>query len=361
MTRDQFFERLRFIRTKGVPQIDKAARIEVRKAILYAIARVQKILVSGGSDYAIQAAIDKELIASQWMSAINGAIKKTAEMTVKPIVELLISQINNAGIKTKDDAIESMTEYLVEKVVKKSVKQNQKQNVKVVNAKYSKTYKQDVFGAEQGVSFYVRDPATGKIKFVERTYYTQFSKAYDLSGTVWKDVKNAEEQILNTIWAARAQGRDLAKVAKDLEGLIAGKEKILGSWGKLKPGTAEYVKRLGKAGIDYRALRITRTEAYRAMNDSIKEADKLNPATTGKFDWILTPSRDEWNCACEDYAAGGPYTEAGLPIIPAHPNCTCQIRPVLKDWEEFKKEVMRGEGLSDLTDWVSEGTAEALY
>jgi hypothetical protein len=93
------------------------------------------------------------------------------------------------------------------------------------------------------------------------------------------------------------------------------------------------------------------------MNDAIKESAKLNPSTTGEFEWILVPSREEWNCECAEYAAHGPYKADELPEIPAHPNCVCQIRPVLKKWEDFKKELLESDGnnLPDLDEWISGG------
>jgi hypothetical protein len=108
----------------------------------------------------------------------------------------------------------------------------------------------------------------------------------------------------------------------------------------LRPPTVrEYHGRLGAAGLDYRAIRIARTETAVALNERQQRIARDSLISTGKVDWVLHKGRDGWNCKCAQYASGGPYDVDALPApIPAHPNCDCQIRPRLKSAEEIEKQ-----------------------
>jgi hypothetical protein len=201
-----------------------------------------------------------------------------------------------------------------------------------------KTVDGKIFGTQFG-----QDTTTGKKRFregldipIQRT----FKQPYNLSKSVWNFVGHTEEDILNVVWGGIAQGRDGVKIAKDLEAYLApnGGQRVLGRWGKLKPGTKEYAKRLGKAGVDYRALRLYRSEVYRNQREAVLKADEMNPATTGEFDWVLQPGREKWHCECEDLAAAGPYTKDTIPE--SHINCDCQVRPRLKDDDKFMQDLL---------------------
>jgi hypothetical protein len=111
----------------------------------------------------------------------------------------------------------------------------------------------------------------------------------------------------------------------------------------LRPDAVKaYHGRLGAAGIDYRTMRIMRTETAAALADRQEEIARNSGICTGKVDWILQKGRDGWNCKCAEYAAGGPYDVDELPgPVPLHPNCNCQIRPHLKSDAEIKEEFRR--------------------
>jgi hypothetical protein len=105
--------------------------------------------------------------------------------------------------------------------------------------------------------------------------------------------------------------------------------------------------RLGKAGVDYRAIRLYRSEVYRNQREAVLQADEMNPASTGEFDWVLQPGRESWHCHCPELAEAGPYTKDTIPE--SHINCDCQVRPRLKDDDKF---------MQDLQDYV-DGTDSA--
>jgi hypothetical protein len=77
---------------------------------------------------------------------------------------------------------------------------------------------------------------------------------------------------------------------------------------------------------------------------------------------VLEKGRDGWNCRCAELAAGGPYDIDNLPAqVPLHPNCNCQLRPILKTdeeiWEDFRREV-GDDGLGEIEE-LDDGTGAA--
>lgn len=224
MTRAEFFERLRYIRLKASPAVDKEARRAVRIQTLKAIARAQEVLLKGGNSESVRAALDKQNLAKEYLSAVNVAKEKTARLTSEANAEFLISQLKEAGIAVKENAVEGITEQIVNKVLKKTNApfQNSKDtenaehtDSSLKNAKpLSAVFKAKGWAADKGVGFYTIDPKTGAKKFVEKSFYMKFSKGYDLSSSVWKSVGEMESRILNTVWASRAQGRDAVQTGK---------------------------------------------------------------------------------------------------------------------------------------------------
>jgi hypothetical protein len=186
-----------------------------------------------------------------------------------------------------------------------------------------------------------------------------FHKSYSLSKSVWDTVNHTEEDILNVVRLGIVEGKDVREVAAGLmEYVKDGPDVIKGRWGKLKPGekilkgrhwqyateeARQYAKRLGAAGVDYRAARLYRSEMYRNLQESAVSDGESNPACTGEYDWILMPGRENWPCDCPDIAAAGPYRADNIPPY-RHPNCDCTIRPRLKDGDAF---------IQDLRDYVN--------
>ena len=104
----------------------------------------------------------------------------------------------------------------------------------------------------------------------------------------------------------------------------------IGRWGKLVPGASDYIRRMGSAGVDYRALRIVRSEMYRGIQSAQVEAGEMNPACTGLYDWV-----SHNGCQiCDALMQSGPYKKDDIPDY-AHPNCSCSIVEHLYSREEF--------------------------
>jgi hypothetical protein len=104
----------------------------------------------------------------------------------------------------------------------------------------------------------------------------------------------------------------------------------------------EYHGRLGLAGIDYRTMRIMRTETAVALAERQEAIARNSDICTGMVDWVLQKGRDGWNCKCAEYAAGGPYDVDRLPVpVPLHPNCNCPLRTHFRPPAEIDGELAR--------------------
>jgi len=275
--------------------------------------------------------------------------------------------------------------------------------------------------SSKGMAGYYRDPQTGKIVWTDLPLEYQFRKRADLSSQVWKAVEEQEQMVLDVVQGGRALGRNVKDIAGDLETFINypnGGEKVVGRWkgmfpdteegrkeawkrqylaehGGLQPGSdaakallkqpdakdwvsqkmsettkrgtprlpaavKQYASRLGKAGLDYRAIRIARTEMASMLSDEQKDIAKNSAISDGMMDWVMEKGRDAQSCRCEHLAAGGPYDvnnlvdDEGNDIdCPLHPNCGCVLRPHLKTDEEimaaFKEEMAEELGIIEGT------------
>lgn len=201
-------------------------------------------------------------------------------------------------------------------------------------------------------------------RVVESMTTRLWSDGYTFSERIWGGVQDDwYERMRVTISGGIAQGRDPIKIARDIQVYTTGgKEALLGRWGGLMPGTAQYAKRL-PGRIDWRALRVVRSELNASLQDAGLMAGEANPGTTGEYDWVLQGGRLHYDCECEDLAAGGPYTADQIPSYP-HSNCGCSVRPRLRDQKAFLADLKRwarGEDVDYLDKWYRgtyQGAAE---
>jgi hypothetical protein len=179
---------------------------------------------------------------------------------------------------------------------------------------------------------------------VNRTYangYTYSERVwgqFDANGNPIGVFGDWINRIKNVVNIGIAQGIDPVQIARDTEKFLTSeggiREKIEGRWGKLVPGTDEYIRRIGQAPIDYRAMRLVRSELYSSLQTASIEFGRSNPGSTGMYNWILQQGRESWPCDCEDLAKGSPYKEEDIPEYP-HPLCFCSIEPQIMNMDEF--------------------------
>lgn len=186
-------------------------------------------------------------------------------------------------------------------------------------------------------------------KISERSVITSLNTAWGDGLTFWGRVPNVSrhfgDDVVNLVRAAIDQGRDLGKIAADVNKYIKdGKEATISRWGeRIAPDSSQLLKRVPKQ-VDYRALRLTRSELGRGLMETAKANGLSNPACAGLWDWVRTNSID-WGCNCPENAANSPYTYDNIPPYD-HPNDMCILRQRLKDQSKFRE---------DLRAWVNGG------
>ena len=193
-----------------------------------------------------------------------------------------------------------------------------------------------------------------------RSIATRFyGDGYTFSNRVWKASIDYQNQIKDVISAGLAQGRDPVKIAKDLQvyisdgkGALVARLQRSNRFGELQRPTKEFMKRIGNK-VDWRALRLVRSELYASIQQASLEHGRMNPAASGLYEWVMTAERQHWKCACPDHARNGPYKHEEVPGYP-HSNCRCDIRPILRDTRQFQEDIIKwsnGESIDYIDKW----------
>ena len=203
-----------------------------------------------------------------------------------------------------------------------------------------------------------------------------FSEGYTFSQRIWNDFNpdglpigvhgDYQYRMKNLILTGEAQGRDVIDIADDIQVYVArGKDAVFreGRYGKLQPGTYEFRRRISKR-IDWRALRLVRSELNASMQQAGVLEGLVNPAALDLYNWVKTRgnpidpdgSRNASGFRCIDLEEFNPYQRDDVPGY-QHPNCSCHVRPVLRDGNEFLSDLKRwtpGSGnIKYLDDWYN--------
>ena len=204
-----------------------------------------------------------------------------------------------------------------------------------------------------------------------------YSTGYTFSETIWNlfDEETGlpigingdyQYRIKNLILTGQAQGRSTVQIAEDIQIYVAkGKKAVFkpGRYGELIPGTGRYARRISRT-IDWRALRLIRSEMNASLQESGVAEGVLNPAATGFYDWVKTAgnpidldgSKTANGKRCIDLDRESPYLEEDIPVY-NHPNCSCNVRPRLMNQGEFVndlKEWTPGAGPEYLDSWYND-------
>ncbi len=191
------------------------------------------------------------------------------------------------------------------------------------------------------------------LRLVNATVRRIYSDGYNFSERIWstgRKVVNGrklwigmngayQDSIKQVISLGLAQGRDIFKIAKDIE-VYAKSNKIglMKRYGRLVAGTSEFRKRIPK-NIDWRAVRLVRSELYASLQAASIEQGRINPASNGWYDWRLTPGALH-SCICPDLSEASPYRAEDIPDFP-HSNCMCSVIPHLVNQQEFTQSLKR--------------------
>lgn len=184
-----------------------------------------------------------------------------------------------------------------------------------------------------------------------------FTDGYTFSDRIWLVGTDYRTNINRVISTGYAQGRDPVKIAKDIQIYIDdGKIKLAKRYGpNLNADSKRFFRRV-RGKVDYRALRLVRSELYMGLQDAGRESGRANPGGLDLFDWILNPNRQQWNCVCPDNAAGSPYSYNEVPPF-AHPNDMCRVQVRLRNQGDFIKDLKKwgnGEEVDYIDQWYRE-------
>lgn len=97
---------------------------------------------------------------------------------------------------------------------------------------------------------------------------------------------------------------------------------------ELYKDTANRVDKIGKV----RARTIARTEVLNAHNEALMAEYERAQMITKKEIFLVVELGAKPCPICTDLKAGGPYPlHVGRGMFPAHPNCVCVLRPIIKE------------------------------
>jgi hypothetical protein len=216
-------------------------------------------------------------------------------------------------------------------------------------------YLKDGFKNSKKIDFDIIEKIYSQLNttLIEITYTRLWTDGYTFVERIWKGIPaNFQQAVKSLVSLGITQGRDILQVAKDLTYYAAhGKEDLMKRYGDLVRGTAKFKKRIPKY-INYKAMKIARSELYISLQDAAKFQGRLNPAVMW-YVWNLTGGRGEHPCDCPDLAANSPYPELEVPDYP-HPNCLCYITHKIIGRDEFVQDLItwdQGIGVPYLDNW----------
>ena len=171
-----------------------------------------------------------------------------------------------------------------------------------------------------------------------------FANGYSFSTRVWNSAMDFNRQINQVVSTGIAMNRDVVSIARDINVYVRdGKLRLMQRYGDLIRGASDFTRRI-RLQVDYRALRLVRSELGASLQNASVQAGEANPACIHMYDWVRV-NTEEWNCVCPDLEENSPYLTESVPGYP-HSNCMCQVRPRLMNNNVF---------VGDLRRWVAGG------
>jgi hypothetical protein len=170
-------------------------------------------------------------------------------------------------------------------------------------------------------------------RLISDTINRMYQDGYTLSTRAWEIGQDYQTQITRLINSGIAQGKSVAEIAGSIGEYTSGGIEALGSeyagakWGNV------VVK-----NVDWRALRLVRSELGASMKIGAVMQGEMNPASTGLYDWVRV-NNQQHDCTCPDLAAGGPYAAANIPAQP-HANCHPSGTMIMTPYGEMPIELL---------------------
>lgn len=254
------------------------------------------------------------------------------------IAELYIASINRIIQELKKGENKNL-KYLLE-VIAKDVDQFNQDLAKAIKFVVENGTENGMYFIKQVSIDVLKEAGVDTVPFIKsmefsrkRAIQTSFARSHEdglkLSERIW-NIGQHNKKIMSDIVRAGA-GEDVVTVARSLESYVKkGKTSIAANY----PNMIKRMESRIPANLDYKALRLARTELTAAYGEGIIASAKATPVVK-YVKWVISSSHPRKDI-CDTNANGGPngngiYEAMSCPIYPAHPNCICTLQPAPED------------------------------
>lgn len=250
------------------------------------------------------------------------------------IAELYIASINRIIQELKEGKNKNL-KYLLE-VIAKDVDQFNQDLAKAIKFVVENGTENGMYFIKQVSIDVLKEAGVDTVPFIKsmefsrkRAIQTSFARSHEdglkLSERIW-NIGQHNKKIMSDIVRAGA-GEDVVTVARSLESYVKkGKTSIAANY----PNMIKRMESRIPANLDYKALRLARTELTAAYGEGVIASAKATPVVK-YVKWVISSSHPRKDI-CDTNANGGPngngiYEAMSCPIYPAHPNCICTLQP----------------------------------
>ena len=250
------------------------------------------------------------------------------------IAELYIASINRIIQELKKGENKNL-KYLLE-VIAKDVDQFNQDLAKAIKFVVENGTENGMYFIKQVSIDVLKEAGVDTVPFIKsmefsckRAIQTSFARSHEdglkLSERIW-NIGQHNKKIMSDIVRAGA-GEDVVTVARSLESYVKkGKTSIAANY----PNMIKRMESRIPANLDYKALRLARTELTAAYGEGVIASAKATPVVK-YVKWVISSSHPRKDI-CDTNANGGPngngiYEAMSCPIYPAHPNCICTLQP----------------------------------
>lgn len=254
------------------------------------------------------------------------------------IAELYIASINRIIQELKEGENKNL-KYLLE-VIAKDVDQFNQDLAKAIKFVVENGTENGMYFIKQVAIDVLKEAGVDTVPFIKsmefsrkRAIQTSFARSHEdglkLSERIW-NIGQHNKKIMSDIVRAGA-GEDVVTVARSLESYVKkGKTSIAANY----PNMIKRMESRIPANLDYKALRLARTELTAAYGEGVIASAKATPVVK-YVKWVISSSHPRKDI-CDTNANGGPngngiYEAMSCPIYPAHPNCICTLQPAPED------------------------------
>lgn len=284
--------------------------------------------------------------------------KKASELVTAEVLRAERLGLSSLTIQSKNAIIEQLDRGVAmlipatEDAIKSGITKTIGLEDQITNAWFNSV------AVEAGLKLFNMAPLNSVVreKVLTLSITRNFQDGYKLSDRVWNSASLYKTDMSRIINLGLAQGKDNIKIAKAISGYIkGGKESIVRArtYGKIKYGNGNLYSRISQT-VDWRALRLVRSEEYMSLQAANVLRGQDNPGCTQKFNWVKN-SFTEFDCTCNDLQAGSPYLAENIPGYP-HPNCLCTIEQVLRKRADFVQDLIdwnAGKSVPYMDDWFT--------